>query len=135
MNFFEIMNELHIPLMTITKAPTSSGVYLLFDANGEFIYVGKAKNLKQRLAQHFSGSEKNPVIQKYATFTLWETTNSLEDAEREEGAIFDSWVKITGTVPIANRIAPPKASAKDFWTSFFRNHPLFLQRFIQKEKN
>ena len=133
MNFFDIMNDLQIPLMKITDAPPSSGVYLLFDANGEFIYVGKAENLKQRLTQHFSSSEGNPVIQKYATFTLWETTNSVEDAEREEGEIFDLWFALTGTKPIGNKITPPKAQTKGFeWASFFRDHPLFLQRFIQK---
>ena len=136
MIFFEIMKDLHIPLMTIADAPTSSGVYLLFDSNGEFIYVGKAENLRQRLAQHFSGNEKNPAIQEFATFTLWETTNSLEDAEREEGAIFDLWVKLTGAPPVANRITPPKAQEKTFdWSVFLRN-PLFLKRFatINHEK-
>ncbi len=35
--------------------PTGPGVYLFRDATGRVIYVGKAKNLRSRVAGHFSG--------------------------------------------------------------------------------
>ena len=38
--------------------PTSSGVYLMKDASGNVIYVGKAKNLKRRVNSYFIGSDK-----------------------------------------------------------------------------
>lgn len=38
--------------------PLSSGVYIMKDKNGEIIYIGKAKALKNRVSQYF-GSEKN----------------------------------------------------------------------------
>ncbi len=34
------------------KAPTSAGVYLMRDANDSVLYVGKAKNLRKRLASY-----------------------------------------------------------------------------------
>lgn len=42
----------------LTKLPTSPGVYLMHKADGEVIYVGKAKNLKNRVKQYFSSSYK-----------------------------------------------------------------------------
>ena len=40
---------------TALKAPSSSGVYLWRNNEGTVIYVGKAKNLKNRLTSYFSG--------------------------------------------------------------------------------
>src|SRR5499425_1078495 len=36
----------------LESLPSSSGVYLVYDQQGELIYVGKAKNLKRRLSQY-----------------------------------------------------------------------------------
>ena len=40
---------------TALKAPQSSGVYLWRNEDGTVLYVGKAKNLKNRLSSYFSG--------------------------------------------------------------------------------
>ncbi|MHB8232885.1 MAG: excinuclease ABC subunit UvrC [bacterium] len=37
--------------------PQSSGVYLMKNIKGDVIYVGKAKNLKKRVSQYFSGKK------------------------------------------------------------------------------
>lgn len=43
--------------------PTEPGVYLMKNASGVVIYVGKAKNLKQRLKQYFiPGRDERPMI-------------------------------------------------------------------------
>ncbi len=42
----------------LDTVPTNPGVYLMKDASGSVIYVGKAKNLKARLRSYFA---KNPV--------------------------------------------------------------------------
>ena len=47
----EILHE------TALKAPHSSGVYLWRNSEGTVIYVGKAKNLKNRLSSYFSGKK------------------------------------------------------------------------------
>ena len=38
-------------------APTEPGVYIMKDSNGQIIYVGKAKSLKNRLKSYFSGEK------------------------------------------------------------------------------
>ncbi|MBR1454573.1 MAG: GIY-YIG nuclease family protein, partial [Lachnospiraceae bacterium] len=49
MQDFDIEKEL-------TKLPTSPGVYMMHKSDGEVIYVGKAKNLKNRVRQYFNPS-------------------------------------------------------------------------------
>ena len=44
-------------LESVSGAP---GVYRMLDAKGELLYVGKARNLKKRLASYFRASEPNP---------------------------------------------------------------------------
>lgn len=43
--------------------PTSPGVYLMLDAQGEIIYVGKAKNLRNRVRQYFHSGNKTIKVQ------------------------------------------------------------------------
>lgn len=57
---------------TALKAPTSSGVYLWRDDEQTIIYVGKAKNLKNRLTSYFSG------IKDVKTRTLVSKAFSIE---------------------------------------------------------
>lgn len=51
-NYREILHQ------TALKAPTSSGVYLWRNEENTVIYVGKAKNLKNRLSSYFSGQKE-----------------------------------------------------------------------------
>ena len=45
--------------------PLSPGVYLMYNKAGTIIYVGKAKNLKNRVCQYFrSGSDHTPKVAK-----------------------------------------------------------------------
>ncbi len=54
---------------TALKAPLSSGVYLWRNAENTVIYVGKAKNLKNRLSSYFSGQKniKTRLLVSHAT--------------------------------------------------------------------
>ena len=47
----------------ILSLPTKSGVYIMKDKDGTVIYVGKAKNLKNRVSQYFRSSPKPTKVQ------------------------------------------------------------------------
>ena len=42
--------------------PESAGVYVMLDKNGTIIYVGKAKNLKNRVRQYFYDGVKTEKV-------------------------------------------------------------------------
>lgn len=46
----------------LKDVPENPGVYLMLDDDGEIIYVGKAKNLKNRLRQYFHNSVKTVKV-------------------------------------------------------------------------
>lgn len=52
-------------LKKIKKVPISPGIYLWKDINGNVLYVGKAKNLRNRMKQYFEGA-----INSYKTSKL-----------------------------------------------------------------
>ena len=52
--------------------PTNPGIYLMKDADGKIIYIGKAKNLKKRVRSYFT---KN---QNYKTQKLVENISDIE---------------------------------------------------------
>lgn len=46
----------------LNNLPDEPGVYLLYDANDQVIYVGKASSLKKRVPAHFRGIEKRNIV-------------------------------------------------------------------------
>jgi excinuclease ABC subunit C len=38
---------------TVKSFPSSAGVYLMKDRDGQVIYIGKAKNLRKRLSSYY----------------------------------------------------------------------------------
>ena len=44
----------------IRSLPSSPGVYLMKDATGNVLYVGKSKNLKSRVGSYFQASRPHP---------------------------------------------------------------------------
>jgi DNA polymerase-3 subunit epsilon len=53
----EVKLPLYLPPEKFHSISNVPGVYYMYGANGKPIYIGKAKNLKQRIAQHFQQSE------------------------------------------------------------------------------
>lgn len=47
----------------LRNLPTKPGVYVMRDAKGDIIYIGKAKNLKNRVSQYFRSSPKPSKVQ------------------------------------------------------------------------
>ena len=67
---------------TALKAPQSSGVYLWHNEEDTVIYVGKAKNLKNRLSSYFSGqrSLKTRLLVAHAKWIEYITTTNEYEA-------------------------------------------------------
>lgn len=67
---------------TALKAPSSSGVYLWRNKSGTVIYVGKAKNLKNRLSSYFSGERniKTQLLVSNASSIEYITTSNEYEA-------------------------------------------------------
>lgn len=56
-----MMNDHEALRGKMMSSPYSPGVYLMLDGRGKVIYVGKANNLKNRIASYFTGRDKRPM--------------------------------------------------------------------------
>lgn len=79
----------------LSDLPTAPGVYYFKGANGKPIYIGKAKNLKQRIASHFSGGDgerKKQHLLKWSQKLDYKVTlNELEALLLEDFEIRKCW--------------------------------------------
>jgi DNA polymerase III subunit epsilon len=57
----------HLDKPTFEKLPTTTGVYFLMNKSDKPIYIGKAKNIKKRVHQHFSTNAKSARMQAFMT--------------------------------------------------------------------
>ena len=55
----------NLPKEDFTNLPSCPGVYYFLDMAGKEIYVGKALNIRKRVASHFSGHNPNPQRQHF----------------------------------------------------------------------
>jgi hypothetical protein len=108
-NFFELMKSLGLPPPEHNQAPSRPGFHPPPTKEGNFIYVGKAHDLKVIIPPHFSDREPNERIRGWAAYVIWHATANLADAEVAEGELFDHYVRETGELPFANKNAPPKS--------------------------
>lgn len=61
----------------IDALPSSCGVYYMHNVNGKVIYIGKSKNIKNRINQHFtSDNRKSKQIQDEVEAVTYEETGS-----------------------------------------------------------
>jgi excinuclease ABC subunit C len=63
-------NDIHQKLKRVSDSP---GVYLMKNASGQILYIGKARNLKKRIASYFNNSNKldlkiNLLVKKITDF-------------------------------------------------------------------
>ncbi len=76
----------------IKELPTNSGVYIMKNADGEVIYVGKAKNLKNRVTQYFQQNKAHTIkvksmVKNIADFHYIITPNEAEALALENNLI------------------------------------------------
>lgn len=74
----EVKSGLTPKLLDILESlPTKTGIYYIHKENGDLIYIGKSKNIKQRVNQHFTGeSKKSKKIQNEVFAVTFEETGS-----------------------------------------------------------
>jgi DNA polymerase-3 subunit epsilon len=82
----------------IAELPAITGVYYIHKLDGEIIYIGKSKNIKKRINQHFTGTNpKSKKIQALVTTVTYEATGS------ELVALLKESEEIKRNKPIFNR--------------------------------
>ncbi|AXG70989.1 hypothetical protein KORDIASMS9_03244 [Kordia sp. SMS9] len=74
----EIRKKVATRLLDIIEdLPSATGVYYMHNAKGDIIYIGKSKNIKKRVNQHFTGTNnKSKKIQKQVAAVTFERTGS-----------------------------------------------------------
>lgn len=95
----ELHQKINPKLTAIIEAlPTKTGVYYIHKADGEIIYIGKSKNIKKRVNQHFTNTNtKSKKIQLNVATVTYEITGS------ELVALLKENEEIKRNKPIYNR--------------------------------
>lgn len=82
----------------VQDLPSITGVYYMHKSDGEIIYIGKSKNIKNRVNQHFTGTTpKSKKIQSQIAAVTYEATGS------ELVALLKESEEIKRNKPIFNR--------------------------------
>lgn len=77
----------------IQQFPTSPGVYLMLDAAGEIIYVGKARSLRQRVRSYFNASGDSRYHVKFLMAKVADIDVMLTDTENEALLLENTLIK------------------------------------------
>ena len=69
-------------IQKLKKLPKEPGVYVMKDASGTIIYIGKAKNLKNRVSSYFKGAHdaKVTAMVTHIADLEWFIVNTENDA-------------------------------------------------------
>lgn len=59
----------HLPADLADRMPEAPGVYRFYGANDALLYVGKAKNVRQRVLSHWQGAARDSKSQRLAELT------------------------------------------------------------------
>ncbi|MGB3776687.1 MAG: GIY-YIG nuclease family protein, partial [Leeuwenhoekiella sp.] len=60
----------HLNKENIEDLPEETGIYLFLDQKGKIIYVGKAKNIKQRVTSHFYSKKNSEYLLAQETYRI-----------------------------------------------------------------
>jgi len=66
----------------IRRFPALPGVYRMYDAAGTVLYVGKARNLRQRLRSYFGATDSRPQV-KFLMGRVVDIEFTVTDTEKE----------------------------------------------------
>ncbi len=82
----------------IESMPSKTGVYYIHNEKGNLIYIGKSKNIKKRINQHFTGTNSKSKKIQAAVFTV-----TYEETGSELVALLKESEEIKINKPIYNR--------------------------------
>ena len=69
MNIYAHSDKLTVLKQKANKLPLDPGVYIMKNATGDIIYIGKAKALKNRVTQYFgAGNQHTEKVRKMVSF-------------------------------------------------------------------
>ena len=89
-------------LMDIVESlPSKTGVYYIYREDGTLIFIGKSKNIKKRVNQHFTGITKSAKKIQNEVFTV-----TYEETGSELIALLKETEEIKINRPIYNRMSP-----------------------------
>jgi predicted GIY-YIG superfamily endonuclease len=110
-------------------APPAPGVYILKDAEGRALYVGKAVHLRRRLRAHFAARRWHALKPEMsrAADAEWQEVGSEIEALLREAALIDELQP-----PVNVQIAAPDLEARDL-TSALRRDVLLVQPSIEPD--
>lgn len=79
-NEFQVKEQIKEQLRTLPQLP---GIYIMKDVNGEIIYVGKSKNLKNRVSSYFRGFNSHMLKVQTMVINIHEFEYIITDNEME----------------------------------------------------
>jgi DNA polymerase-3 subunit epsilon len=89
----------HLPPGALDSLPESPGVYVFAGANGQPLYVGKARNLRDRVRAHFYADSRNANDARLAAEVH---TLEVEPTAGEFGALLREMQRIKACTPLHN---------------------------------
>lgn len=76
----------------IRSFPTSPGVYRMYAADGAVLYVGKARNLRQRVKSYFGNTDGRPQV-RFLMARVTEIEFTVTDTEKEALLLENTLIK------------------------------------------
>ena len=99
---FEVKKGIAPKLMDIVESlPSKTGVYYIHKEDGGIIFIGKSRNIKKRVNQHFTGITKSAKKIQNEVFTV-----TFEETGSELIALLKESEEIKIHRPIYNRMSP-----------------------------
>ncbi len=99
---FEVQKGITPKLMDIVESlPSKTGIYYIHREDGSLIFIGKSKNIRKRVNQHFTGITKSAKKIQNEVFTV-----TYEETGSELIALLKECQEIKINRPIYNRMAP-----------------------------
>ncbi len=116
----------HFSQDLVTKLPESPGVYIFYGNSNYPLYVGKSKNIKERVLSHFSGdymsSKEMNMCQQVERIDTVETAGELGALLKESELVktmqplYNRMLRKTREVVVAKKRRTPTAMRLSLWT-------------------